>query len=257
MVNPTNENNVTSVKAPRTVMPLSKRATRMLADMGIDLWASRSAGLVRQEAPYSVDVSLANKADRRASDRPPENLSKPTQSLSVGTASARVGSAVAEPDVSAHATVDLNDGDKIEPIHFYYVYAPHILCISHEPPSQVVMRFLPDLAAVLGDAAQTDSSPEMKVREFQWPLIETTGNPKRALNAFIEKYSAHRPSTLCLIEDAAMDGLSPWLGDTVVALQKVTSLNELATQAKAKKQLWQSIAKLPKAPVLSPSSTLS
>jgi len=221
---------------------LSARRRRMLVDMGIDVWTSRSFNPEVAQIAVTSDVKIPSVA---ASDQPSLAEVKVRLVEATGAGMSAPKPAALEPSAkSVDAVQEVLQADRI---HVYFAKKGNALYISEQPITGPSQSFVQDLLLFVHwqlSNGEFDGSKKPLISEFQWPVVATSGTPERALAAFLDKHGLTTPAGLGLISPDAMKVLKPWLPIEGSRFLEVASLAELATNAQAKVQLWGELGRL-------------
>ena len=239
-----------SLDSPQSHQQMPDRQRRMLVDMGIDVWTSRSFNPIVTDAAVSGD---AGQVPAAAGSQP--SLAEIKASLAEVNGQAAVGAQRAKPDqinvVQALSTdtppVDAPEVLQVDRIHLYFAKKANVLYISEAPIGGPSQSFVQDLLLFLNWSVtngEFDASKKSLLSEFQWPVVATSGTPERSVAAFLDKHGLTSPEGLGLFSAGAMKALKPWLPSATSRFIEVPDLAELATNALAKEKLWGELGRL-------------
>ena len=211
---------------------LSKRQRRMLQDMGIDVFTTRTASAGAVSAP-SEDIRPVSSSNPAAAARAALSEAKTEETASTVEAVTEQQAALPQSDAPATASVR---------IELNFVATPALIYVGETELSALELRFLQDVA---GAAQWVISRSPLKgvVRnsEFRWPIVEATGTPERAVTVFCEKHGLLSPDTAVLVSRGAAGVLKPWLSESTEHWLEVDALAQTLAQGDAKRALWQRV----------------
>lgn len=209
---------------------LSKRQRRMLQDMGIDVFTTRTAGADVLPAPVQDPRStpLANPAAAARAALTAAKREEATPALAVAD---EPRPSMPQPEAPAPVRIELN-----------FVATPALIYVGETELSALELRFLQDVAG----AAQwvMNRSPlknAVRNSQFRWPIVEAAGTPERAITVFCEKHDMFSRSTAVLVSTGAAAVLKPWLSASTEHWLAVDVLAQTLTQGDAKRALWQRV----------------
>ena len=239
-----------SLDSPQSQQQMPDRQRRMLIDMGIDVWTSRSSNPIVTDAAVSADAGQVSAA---AGSQPP--LAEINASLAAVNGPGAVGGQRTKPDQVVTARAPSNDALRVDApevlqadrIHLYFAKKANVLYISEAPIGGPSLSFVQDLLLFLNWSVtngEFDASKKSLLSEFQWPVVATSGTPERAVAAFLDKHGLTSPEGLGLFSAGAMKALKPWLPSATSRFIEVPDLAELATNALAKEKLWGELGRL-------------
>ena len=238
--------------SPEESQFLSQRKKSLLADLGVQVWHERR---VRAASAETVVVGTGAPSEGSTNQRTalaPEHGEKETTSLT-RTANARevtmeksndtvLSSSRTEPAKDERASV------VVERIEFSWVKNAQGLIICPLVVDGTSLQMLREvlLGASWVRSGSSRSTPSAVTQgEFQWPLlIESTGNPVRALTAFVDKHFANEPVWIGMTAET-VPMLRSWLEMIAPAAHlKLIDLPELRLSLHdpvEKKRLWQTL----------------
>lgn len=239
-----------SLNSSQSQQQMSDRQRRMLADMGIDVWTSRSASPIFSDAKVSAEAtqipsadpnqpslaeikaSLAEVSGRGATRKQSAQAAQiiPVMESSVGTPPAE--------------TPEVLQADRI---HLYFAKKANVLYISDVPIGGPSQSFVQDLLMFLNwrvTNGEFEVGKKPLLSEFQWPVVATSGTPERAVAAFLDKHGLTSAEGLGLFSPGAMTVLKPWLPSATSRFIEVPDIAELASNALAKEKLWGEVGRL-------------
>ena len=228
-----------SLFSPQSHQQMSARQRRMLMDMGIDVWTSRSSSPIVVEVEVAVDtpgVPVVAAA--------PHALAEIKASLagaSGGGAVRALAADVASTQAPTATPVEKPEVLQTDRIHLYFAKKANVLYISEAPISAHSQSFVQDLLLCLNWSVtngEFEVAKKSLLSEFQWPVVATSGTPERAIAAFLDKHGLSSPEGIGLLSAGAMRILKPWLPSATSRFVEVPDLAELATDALAKEKLW-------------------
>lgn len=208
---------------------LSKRQRRMLQDMGIDVFTTRTA------AADSLPVS--------DQDTRPTPLGSPAAAARAALTAATTEEAplametpqavAPQPDAPASAPVR---------IELNFVATPALIYVGEAELSALELRFLQDVAgAAHWVMSRSPLKGTLRNNQFRWPIVEATGTPERAVRVFCEKHGMLSRSTAVLVSIGAAAVLKPWLSERTEHWLDVDVLAQTLTQGDAKRRLWRRV----------------
>ena len=239
-----------SIDPSQSHQQINDRQRRMLADMGIDVWTSRSAspivadGVVIEDFRQmpSADASQPTLAEIKVS------LLEVSGSKAAGVQTARAvqvnSGRESSGDTQLVETPEVLQADRI---HLYFAKKANVVYISEVPIGGPSQSFVQDLLMFLNwsvSNGEFEASKKSLLSEFQWPVVATSGTPERAVAAFLDKQGLTSPEGLGLLSAGAMKALKPWLPSTASRLIEVPDLAELTANALAKEKLWGELGRL-------------
>ena len=230
-----------SLFPPQSHQQMSARQRRMLMDMGIDVWTSRSSSPIVAEVEVAVDtpgVPVVAAA--------PHALAEIKASLAEASGGGAVRALAADVASTQAPTATATPVEKPEVlqtdrIHLYFAKKANVLYISEAPISAPSQSFVQDLLLCLNWSVtngEFEVAKKSLLSEFQWPVVATSGTPERAIAAFLDKHGLSSPEGIGLLSAGAMRILKPWLLSATSRFVEVPDLAELATDALAKEKLW-------------------
>ncbi|MEL0047191.1 MAG: hypothetical protein VW867_00950 [Gammaproteobacteria bacterium] len=245
---------------------LSKRQHRMLQDMGIDVFfsrqamndsqaqaASRSASQSQMSGPAQTKPVTAQASAQQPSPasaaraalvqseltQPPATTLAATPAASQQHAPERPRAAQdANPAsaISGSGAATLATGSTIE---LSFVATPRLVWVGDGPLSDLELRFLQDLAGALHQAATgTPLQDRVRLSDFRWPIVETSGTPERAVAVFCEKHRMLASGTAVVGSAKGLETLRQWLGDNTSHWVAVDALAQTAARGESKRALW-------------------
>lgn len=221
------------------------RQRRMLVDMGIDVWTSRSSNPMVTDAAVSGD---AGQVPAAAGSQP--SLAEIKASLAEVNGQGAVGAQRAKPDQVNAVQAPSTDAPEVlqaDRIHLYFAKKANVLYVSEAPIGGPSQSFVQDLLLFLNWSVtngEFDASKKSLLSEFQWPVVATSGTPERAVAAFLDKHGLTSPEGLGLFSAGAMKALKPWLPSATSRFIEIPDLAELVTNALAKEKLWDKLGRL-------------
>ena len=239
-----------SLDSSQSHQQMTDRQRRMLADMGIDVWTSRSVSPIVSDAAVIGDFKQMPSAD---TSQP--NLAEITASLLEvsGREAVDVQTAKAvQVDLGKESSgdmplVEITEVLQADRIHLYFAKKANVLYISEERICGPSEFFVQDLLMFLNWSVangEFEASKKLLLSEFQWPVVATSGTPERAVAAFLDKHGLTSPESVGLLSAGAMKALKPWLPSATSRLIEVPDLAELAANALAKEKLWGELGSL-------------
>mgnify|MGYP000063606339 CR=1 FL=1 len=230
-----------SLSSPQSHQQMSTRQRRMLMDMGIDVWTSRSSSPIVAEVEAGAAAPPVPAAASGA-----HTLAEIKASLAEvsGDGMVRVqANDVALTQDTSVVTPPVTEPEVLQAdrIHLYFAKKANVLYICEEPISGPSQSFVQDLLLCLNwsvSNGEFEASKKSLLSEFQWPVVATSGTPERAVAAFLDKHGLTSPNGIGLLSAGAMRVLKPWLPSETSCFIEVPDLAELATDALAKEKLW-------------------
>ena len=217
---------------PSSELFLSKRQRRMLQDMGIDVFTTRTENAEAVSAPVQ-NTRAAPSGNPAAAARAALSAAKTEEALPAAAAFEKSQAAEPQSDASTSAPVR---------IELNFVATPAMIYVGETELSALELRFLQDVA---GAAQWVKSRSPLKgtVRNnaFRWPIVEATGTPERAVTVFCEKHGMLSRSTAVLVSTGAAAALKPWLSASTEHWLEVDVLAQTLTQGDAKRGLWRRV----------------
>lgn len=214
---------------------LSKRQRRMLKEMGIDVFTTRTA---------SADTLSASAGDTRpAPSRNPAAAARAALTAAKDAKREETPPAV-HAEKEQQAAMPQSDAPAPVPvrIELNFVATPALTYVGETELSALELRFLQDVAGA-AHWVTTRSALTGSVRnsEFRWPIVEAAGTPERAVTVFCEKHGLLSRSTAVLVSAGAARLLKPWLSASTEHWLEVDVLAQTLTQGDAKRGLWQRV----------------
>ena len=234
-----------SLDSPQSHQQMPDRQRRMLVDMGIDVWTSRSSNPMVTDAAVSGD---AGQVPAAAGSQP--SLAEIKASLAEVNGQGAVGAQRAKPDQVNAVQAPSTDAPEVlqaDRIHLYFAKKANVLYVSEAPIGGPSQSFVQDLLLFLNWSVtngEFDVSKKSLLSEFQWPVVATSGTPERAVAAFLDKHGLTSPEGLGLFSAGAMKALKPWLPSATSRFIEIPDLAELVTNALAKEKLWDKLGRL-------------
>ena len=214
---------------------LSKRQRRMLKEMGIDVFTTRTASADALAAP-AQDARSATSKNPAAAARAALTAAKDAKREETPPAvQAENEQQAAMPQSDAPAPVPVR-------IELNFVATPALTYVGETELSALELRFVQDVASAAQWVA-TRSALKGTVRnsEFRWPIVEAAGTPERAITVFCEKHGLLSRSAAVLVSAGAARLLKPWLAESTEHWLEVDVLAQTLTQGAAKRELWQRV----------------
>jgi hypothetical protein len=193
----------------------------MLADMGIQVWFQRN---VPQAPAASVPTPGAV---AQAAHPPPPAVDKPGAE-------------------HAPAQAQSSAAPSAEIIEFSWLKNDQALIAFPLGADATAARMLKDILAYgswLSDPGGKAVSGRVASGDFRWPqLVDSSGDPQRALRAFLDKqFAAQRARILLTAEVLPMlrDWLAELAGDMPLETVELPALQDGISDPASKKQIWQ------------------
>ncbi|MEZ7817800.1 MAG: hypothetical protein QMB25_00285 [Pseudomonadales bacterium] len=231
-----------SLHALQPHIQMSTRQRRMLVDMGIDVWTSRSFNPQVNEVEAPSDLATAP-----TDSVVPPSLAEVKARLAEVSGAGGVAMQPTKAEVAKEPPVAKPAVLQADKIHLYFAKKANVLYISEEPITGLSQSFVQDLLLFLNwhiTNGEFETTKKPLLSEFQWPVVATSGTPERAIAAFLDKHELTSGQGLGLLSAGAMKVLKPWLPSQLSHFIEVPELAELATNALAKEQLWSELGKL-------------
>lgn len=208
------------------VLQLTSRQSRMLADMGIDVWYPRTgnAGTVATQGADTEQQTVAEgiASLKSALQAPQQNANAPKQP--------------AKPPRQPEAKPE------VAPIHLYVMHNDSVLVLSQAPLVGELRHFVGDLILSQQWRQGAQAAAKTALSEFRWPLTDNPGTPERALLAFMDKFKIGADQPRLLLCSAAVSAqLTTWIVLPEESYLSIPELPELMADAEAKKAFWQLI----------------
>jgi hypothetical protein len=212
-------------------LQLTQRQTRMLADMGIDVWYPRkvTTAAANQQHPAGVSSQPIAAADLASlkSTLDPAPLIEATP--------------VAQP---AAAPEDESARHRVAPIRLYHLHNEAGLLISAAPLSGPVAQFAADLLLSQRWRQGTATNAKPEFGEFNWPLTDNVGTPERALHAFMDKFGVGaKDGRILFCTEATRALITSWVTLADQSYLLIPDLSELMLSADAKRQFWDALCR--------------
>lgn len=209
---------------------LSKRQRRMLQDMGIDVFTTRTAGADSLPAPVQ-DVRSTPFGNPAAAARAGLTAAKTEEATPASAVADEPQPSMSQPEVPAPVRIELN-----------FVATPALIYVGETELSALELRFLQDIAgAAQWVMRRSPLKGAVRNSEFRWPIVEAAGTPERAIAVFCEKHGMVSRSTAVLVSTGAAAVLKPWLSASTEHWLAVDVLAQTLTQGDAKRALWQRV----------------
>ena len=207
-------------------LQLTQRQTRILADMGIDVWYPRRASGSTATEQGSIEPS--------SQPLPQQDLASLKFSLNEGPALEQAQ--VAGPPVVPESRTAL---DPIAPIRFYHLHNEGALLLSAEPLSGQVGQFALDLLLSSSWEQRGANKMQPEFSEFNWPLTDNVGTPERALLAFMDKFGVGgKGGRILLCSEVIRALIDQWVPLLDQSYVLIPNFSELMVSADAKRNLW-------------------
>ena len=211
-------------------LQLTQRQTRILADMGIDVWHLRSddAESPAQQGPSATALG-SGEANGLASLK-----SALSETPLTGQPS------VPEPALVLEARPK---DASIPAIRLYHLHNECALLLSAEPLSTELRHIAADLLLSQRWRRGSADNAKPELSEFNWPLTGAVGTPERALLAFMDKFGIGAQDGRIVFCSAATHALiAAWVPLTEHSYLLIPELSELMVSADAKRHLWQMLS---------------
>ena len=212
-------------------LQLTQRQTRMLADMGIDVWYSRqeTSPIANQQQPTVVPsqpTAVADLASLKSTLNPAPRIE---------------ATPVAQP---AAAPEDESARHRVAPIRLYHLHNEAGLLVSTEPLAGPVAQFAADLLLSQRWRQGTATNAKPEFGEFNWPLTDNVGTPERALLAFMDKFGVGaKDGRILFCTEATRALINSWVTLADQSYLLIPDLSELMLSADAKRQFWDALSR--------------
>lgn len=208
----------------QTALQLTSRQTRMLADMGIDVWYPRTATSEARRVDTEQQTAAKGLASLKSALQAPQQTTKTSQPP-------------AQPPRQPEVTT------AVEPIHLYVMHNDAVLVLSHEPLVGELRHFVGDILLSQHWQQGVKAAAKAALSEFKWPLTDNPGTPERALLAFMDKFKigVDQPRLL-LCSAATLAWITTWIALPEESYISIPELPELMVSADSKKAFWRLIS---------------